>query len=124
MSKAVLVNAGGWGTLSAENHDYDDFVGILERRFQDKGVEVAVAKSQEEVEGEVPSAEYVVYLTRGMVNEAVSIKARFPATQVFLLTGLIPEECQPTGREGIHVLAGVTVVNKALGLSEFSKMIA
>ena len=31
MKQVVIVNAGGWGSLSAEKGDYDEFVGYLQR---------------------------------------------------------------------------------------------
>ena len=102
MKQVVIVNAGGWGSLSAEKGDYDEFVGYLQRILDaaeekvrerlEKAAEVHVVRSVKEALDILDGHGVLVFMTRGMLGEARRIKARYEKMVVVVLTGLIPSD--------------------------------
>ncbi len=106
MQTVVIVNAGGWGGLSAEKGSYDAFVETLreivdraERRSSSfsgettyRVAEAHVTRSVEEVLKKLDGHGVLVFVTRGMLGEARRIKREYPNIRVVVLTGDIPDD--------------------------------
>lgn len=104
MKTVVIVNAGGWGALSAEKGSYDHFVELLREIVDaatvgvhgrdEKAAEVHVVRSVgealEQLDGRAVQA--LVFVTRGMLDEARRIKHQRPKIRVVVLTGNIPDD--------------------------------
>ena len=105
VKKVLIVNAGGFGSLSAEKGDYDEYIESIKRRLEvaerenghtgkkEKRAEVQVTENPEEAEERTSRGEVdvLIFVTRGLLVKAEKIAAAYPRTEVFLLTGLHPE---------------------------------
>lgn len=106
--KVIIVNAGGFGELSAKKGDYDGIIAPIKEALEEeqessfgtgkeKPAEVTVVKTLKEAEekvafGSLGYANVVVFITRGMLSEAKKIKATYPRVKVVVMTGLLPED--------------------------------
>ncbi len=103
MRKVVIVNAGGWGDLSAEKGSYDNIARSFQdllSRAKDKdwytqqekpAAEVRIVTNNEEALSWLDGRGTVIYLTRGMLREAHKVAEQYPQIRVVLLTGELPE---------------------------------
>lgn len=99
----AIVNAGGWGDLSAEKGSYDEFAGLVQgilERAERRGFDGAVYKAAEphvvrniqEALVKLGGHGVLVFLTRGMLGEARRIKQQYTEIRVIVFTGLIPAD--------------------------------
>jgi len=104
--KIVIINAGSWGML--EREDYDSHLKALvpmlelacepsehEKEDLPDGVAyVTVISSVEDAEALASRglADIVIFISRGMLDEARAFRKAHSSSRVVLLTGLIPEE--------------------------------
>ena len=106
MQKVIIVREGRYAGSRAEDGDYDAYIqtiqGIVDGAEltkpggeKEKAAEVEIAQSTDEALSRVTGAleNYVlVFVTRGMLSRAESIKAANPRLNVVLFTGTFPDD--------------------------------
>lgn len=100
--RVAIVNAGGWGELSAKKGSYDSiaesFLELLsmatEKDWSGRerlAAEARVMTSSKEALEWLDGRGTVIYLTRGMLHEARKAATEYPKLRIVLLTGDLPE---------------------------------
>ncbi len=110
----MIVNAGGWGDLSAERGSYDSYVEHLSRicanvdrdgvfcKLAHVHVVQSVGEALEKLSGR--AVQVLVLVTRGMLGEARRIKLQHPKIRMVVFTSDVPDD-------------EVLIADKTLGLT-------
>ena len=103
MKKVAILNVGRWGMVTRD--EYDEISRYLLKDLQQEGLDVVVLTEVPE-----PLEEYssLIFMTRGMLQEAREMKKMFPEKTVILLTGWVEpgdeaEGVVPIWKDGHHV---------------------
>jgi len=99
MKKILIVKDGSFGLLSAEKGDYDSLIESIIRSLNEsakrlhRGTKIKVLNKGDDVAMNIANGEgdMVIFLSRSMIKCARDLKIQFPRTEIFVLTGLIPE---------------------------------
>ena len=99
-TKVAIVKAGEWGNRRQSEGHNDELVERLERWLNEArwgtddqpAAEVRVVKTTDEALAWVAGRGAIVYVSRGMAEEAKKIATEHRYIRVTLFTGLIPDE--------------------------------
>ena len=97
-TRVAIVKAGHWGNLRQSKGDYDFVVQELEASLKEAAssdgkpcAEVRVVESTEEALAWLYSRGIIVYISRGMTDEAKKVAAEHRYIRAILFTGVIPD---------------------------------
>ncbi|MBI4032768.1 hypothetical protein HY374_03620 [Candidatus Berkelbacteria bacterium] len=97
-TRVAIVNAGHWGNLREGDDDYTSLVEKLEeslkkaKRTDDQpAADVRVVRSTDEALAWLYNRDVIIYISRGMTDEAKKVAAEHPRIRVILFTGLVPD---------------------------------
>lgn len=93
LKNVIIVKEGEYGLMKQSKGDYDDLIASLKRTLKE-WAEVEVVETTEKAENSIvkKGADSVIFVSRGTLPKAQAIRKKFPEINVFLFTGLVPND--------------------------------